>query len=444
MKVLDSIHEDGAKLIEISPESVADLQAEQPGIRIVPEVFYYPARAPRAKVAIAPKVAAARATVSIDLTIVSDPSGSPIAGAKVVAFTDFASKSGLEGVSDAKGRVSLAFGKASVRLERLYVYSESGFWNLLETDVKIRPGMQVALRPLDLTYTDCLRYFYTNVALSDGKGVKVGVIDTGVGPHKDLSVLAGENLVLGEDSAVWTDNGAGHGTHVAGIIAAKGSLPDGVRGIAPGVDLYSYRVFGKGEEGASNFAISKAIDRAVADGCHLINMSLGGGPFDEATHSAITDARAKGSVVIVAAGNDSRNPVSFPANDALSLAVSALGRKGTFPAQTVEEGDIDPPPGTDSKNFIASFSNVGPEIVLTGPGVGIISTFPQNRYAVMDGTSMACPAVIGAAARLLATKPDILNATPDQSRSDAIVQLILGGAKTFGFPATLEGRGMIL
>jgi subtilisin len=169
--------------------------------------------------------------------------------------------------------------------------------------------------------------------------------------------------------------------------------------------LRSYRVFGKGAEGASNFSIAKAIDRAVADGCDLINMSLGGGPRDEATHSAIADARAKGALVIVAAGNDGRQPISFPAADSLSLAVSALGRQGTFPDGTTELGDVAPPFGKDKKNFIAAFSNIGPELVLTGPGVGIISTFPGDKYAVLDGTSMACPAVTGAAAKLLSTQP---------------------------------------
>lgn len=253
----------------------------------------------------------------------------------------------------------------------------------------------------------------------------------------------GENTVTGENAGDFTDNGEGHGTHVAGIIAARGGPPDGIRGVAPGVTLRSYRVFGKGAEGASNFAIAKAIDHAVADGCDLINMSLGGGPKDEATHSAIADARAKGSLVIVAAGNDGRQPVSFPASDSLTLAVSALGRQGTFPDDTTETGDVSPPPGKDKKNFIAEFSNVGPEILLTGPGVGIISTFPGNTFAVLDGTSMACPAVTGAAARLLSTQPDLLAQTRDASRSDAMAQAVLNAAKTLGFPATLEGRGLI-
>jgi subtilisin len=202
------------------------------------------------------------------------------------------------------------------------------------------------------------------------------------------------------------------------------------------------RVFGKNAEGASNFSIAKAVDRAVKDGCHLINMSLGGGPQDEATHSAIADARAAGTLVFAANGNDDRAPVSFPAADSLALAVSALGRKGTFPSGTTETGDVASPFGKDKKNFIAAFSNVGPETDITGPGVGIISTFPGG-YAVLDGTSMACPAVTGAAAKLLATKPEILKMNPDQARSDAMASAVLQAAKSLGFPATFEGQGLI-
>jgi subtilisin family serine protease len=441
MRVIDSVQSNGAKLVEMSPDSVADLQAEQPGIRIVPVVYYYPAKAPRPKPAAAPK--AATAALRINLTIVSKASGDPISGANVVAFTDFANRTGVEGTTDAKGVVSLALGSANKKVERLYVYSESGFWNALKQGITVKSGTKIELLPIDLLYRDCLRYFYADAAPTAGQGVTVGVLDTGVGPHRDLTVSGGENTVTGENAGDFTDNGEGHGTHVAGIIAARGGPPDGIRGVAPGVTLRSYRVFGKGAEGASNFAIAKAIDHAVADGCDLINMSLGGGPKDEATHSAIADARAKGSLVIVAAGNDGRQPVSFPASDSLTLAVSALGRQGTFPDDTTETGNVSPPPGKDKKNFIAEFSNVGPEILLTGPGVGIISTFPGNTFAVLDGTSMACPAVTGAAARLLSTQPDLLAQTRDASRSDAMAQAVLNAAKTLGFPATLEGRGLI-
>ena len=84
-------------------------------------------------------------------------------------------------------------------------------------------------------------------------------------------------------------------------------MPSGLRGLAPGTTLFSYRVFNLGE-GASNFSIIKAIDRAMEAGCDLVNMSLGGGPRDAATKAAISDAYLAGTVSIVAAGNDGRRP----------------------------------------------------------------------------------------------------------------------------------------
>ena len=75
--------------------------------------------------------------------------------------------------------------------------------------------------------------------------------------------------------------------------------------------------------------------------------------------------------------------------------------------------------------------------------MGVISTVPQDLWAVMDGTSMACPAVTGAAAKLLATKPAILAMTRDEARSDAMAKAIFAAAVSLGFPATLQGQGRI-
>lgn len=442
MKVLASVHENGAKLVQMSPEDVSNLRAEQPGLRVVPEVFYHTARAPRPELAAAPKAAGTTAAVKINISVVSKADGKPIANAKVVAFTDFDARTGAGGKTNNKGIAGLALGAASKKVERLYVYCEGGFWNFMMEGVTLKTGTKVEMLPIDLTFTDSLRHFHGTSPLTAGKSVKVGVIDTGVGPHQDLTVDGGENTVVGENPNEFEDNGAGHGTHVAGIIAARGTPPTGVRGIAPAVILRSYRVFGKGSDRASNFSISKAIDRAVADGCDLINMSLGGGPQDEATHSAMADARAKGTLVIVATGNDGRQPVSFPAADSLALAVTAMGRKGTFPDNTTQFGDIDKPLGKDKKNFVAGFSNIGSEVDLTGPGVGVISTVPGNKYAVMDGTSMACPAATGAAAKLLAGNL-VMSQPRDQARSDAMAKIVLDAAKSLGFPATLQGQGLI-
>ena len=121
--------------------------------------------------------------------------------------------------------------------------------------------------------------------------------------------------------------------------------------------------------------------------------------------------------------------------------MSALGRKGTFPSGALEAGDVKGPYGRNRLNFVAAFSNIGPEIDLIGPGVGILSTVPGG-YAPMSGTSMACPAVTGAAARLLSTLPDILGMPRDEARSEAMAQALLQSGRSLGFEATYEGHGL--
>ncbi|HEX8771232.1 MAG TPA: S8 family serine peptidase, partial [Acidimicrobiales bacterium] len=373
VRVLDSIGPEGAKLIEATSEAVMALRRVQPGLRVVPVRYYFPAVARRVvDVSAAPKAPGS----PVNLEIVSATDGAPVVGAFVVAFVDFARNSGDQGVTDANGKVALALGGPDTKLDRLYVYPLEGYWSRLEQGLVATDGTKVEVQPLDLGYTDGLRHYYGNAADDAGSGVIVAVIDTGVDEHPDLTVSGGVNTVPGEDPNDYGDNGQHHGTHVAGIIAAHGDPPSGIRGVAPGVTLRAYRVFGRGSGQGSSFAIAKAIDTAVADGCDLINMSLGGGQHDDTLKAAVEEARMSGSVCIIAAGNGDRAPVAFPASDAMALAVSALGRTGTFPEGVAETDDVADPHGTDPADFIAAFSNVGPEIDLTGPGVGIISTVP--------------------------------------------------------------------
>jgi subtilisin len=201
-------------------------------------------------------------------------------------------------------------------------------------------------------------------------------------------------------------------------------------------------VFARGSGSASSFAIAKAIDQAVLDKCDLLNMSLGGGDADPVLTAAVNDARDAGSLCIIASGNGGRQPVSFPASVETCLAVGAMGRKGTFPASAAESEDVASPYGTDKKNFVAGFSNIGPEVDLIGPGVAIISTVPTG-YTEISGTSMACPAEVGASAKALAGSA-VLKKKRDRARSDAMVTAILATAKPLGFGPTFEGHGILL
>jgi len=230
---------------------------------------------------------------------------------------------GAEAFTNSTGDATLAFAARPGVLERLYAFADRGFWSALRLSIPTSAAMQLDLTPIDLSQVHPLRHYFGEPALTQGSGVNVGVIDTGSGPHPDLVITNGFNAVTGEVPTQFGDNGDLHGTHVAGIIGSRGSAPNGVRGIAPGVTLFSYRVFPKGSN-ASNFDIANAIDKAREQGCDLINLSLGrpaGGtaPDEPLVRVALEDARAAGMLAIAAAGNDFRRGVSFPAADDLCI-----------------------------------------------------------------------------------------------------------------------------
>src|SRR5262245_55436901 len=242
-KVLDSIREDGAKLVEMTTDTAKDLQASQPGLRIVPVVYYEPAVI---RYAVETRVAARTTTAAkTEVTVTSARADKPVRGATVVAFTDFERRMGAQGVTNAQGIVRLPLARAAT-VERLYVYPKHSFWGTLRKNVSTRGGIEVRLTPVTLDFTDALRHYYGNAPDGAGQGVTVGIVDTGVGPHPDLVVAGGLNCVTGENPEDFGDNGEGHGSHVGGIVAARGTPPRGIRGIAPGSTLRSYRVFGKG------------------------------------------------------------------------------------------------------------------------------------------------------------------------------------------------------
>jgi subtilisin len=210
------------------------------------------------------------------------------------------------------------------------------------------------------------------------------------------------------------------------------------------VKLKSYRVFADGNL-APNFSIAKAIDKAVTDDkCDILNLSftLQSVGDDPAVRAALEDARAAGVLPIAAAGNDYRQPVGFPARDSMCIAVTALGRRDIIADGSIEVADVIAPYGSDANDFIAAFSNLGPEVDATAPGSGVVSTVPTG-YGVLSGTSMACPVVVGLAARLLSRDQQLLNMPRNPNRSAGLAQLLLSSAGSLGFAAELQGAGLV-
>lgn len=213
--------------------------------------------------------------------------------------------------------------------------------------------------------------------------VKVAVVDTGISnSHPDLSanLKGGVNFVLQKgrtNPSAWNDDN-GHGSHVAGIIAAANNSV-GVIGVAHSADLYAVKVLDRNGSGYLSDVIS-GIEWAMNNGMQVVNMSLGSSSDLQSMHDAVTAARNAGVTLVVAAGN-SGGAVSYPGAYPEVVAVSA----------------------TDSNNLLASFSSRGPEVDLAAPGVNIYSTYKGTGYATLSGTSMATPHVTGAAALILNT-----------------------------------------
>lgn len=213
-----------------------------------------------------------------------------------------------------------------------------------------------------------------------GSGVKVAVVDTGVSVHDDLAgtILAGYDATAAAGNG--RNDGHGHGTHVAGTIAATANNGRGVAGVAPNASIIPVKVLSDSGSGYTS-DVAEGIIWAADHGADIISMSLGGGAAS-AMQTAVEYAQSKGDLVVAAAGNSrqSGSPTSYPAAYAGVLGVAA----------------------TTSDDSIAYYSNQGSYVDIAAPGSSIMSTIPTNSYASWSGTSMATPHVSGVAALVLA------------------------------------------
>lgn len=442
VELLDEVAPRDTLLVALDPDQMVALLRVHPGLRIVPVTQLAPLWL-RSEALLAPlSIAGGAARIDFAVTVLSQADGRPLAGVQVNAFTDRRARRGVPGVTDQAGIATLSVPAGVAHFEVIEAYTGAGHWPAYARDVAVGPaGLSLRAAPIDMSTAGVAAHFGLQGGDADGAGVVVGVIDTGVSRHRDLVVAREMNVVRGEDPSDVSDF-LGHGTHVAGIIAGRGVPGQGMRGVAPGVTLHVYKVFGKRQERAESFSIAKAIRQAVDDGCDLINLSLGGEADMPEVLREILRARALGVVCLAASGNDDRAAVSYPARYSAVLAVAACGRRNTYPAGALQELAEVAPFGVDKDNYVAGFSNVGPEIGLTAPGVGIVSTYGR-QYAVQDGTSMACPLAAGALARAVAGNRRLLRMVRDQKRSDAIVKLALSTALPLGFGARFEGSGIL-
>ncbi len=225
-------------------------------------------------------------------------------------------------------------------------------------------------------------------AEEDASGVLVALLDTGVDASHE--VMAGRALTgfdflamapgapdvgnsADDDGDGDVDEMVGHGTFLAGIVAA----------VAPGAPILPVKVL-EGDGWGDVFSVAQGIAYAVENGAEVINLSIVTSEPSQTLSDAVASARAAGSVVIAAAGNDSAtDPGPFPAAYPDAVAVAA----------------------TNAEDEEAEFTNYGQFVELSAPGVAVVSCFPNGDYAIGEGTSISAAFVSGVAALVTAADP---------------------------------------
>lgn len=263
-----------------------------------------------------------------------------------------------------------------------------------------------------------------------GSGIVVAICDTGIDRnHTDLKdqIIGGHNFT-NEGSADDYQDLNGHGTHVAGTIAAQAN-ESGVVGVAPEAKLLICKVLNK--EGSGDYSsIINGIRFATNwrgknnERVRVINMSLGGPYNDPNLYKAILEASAAGIMVVVASGNEGNNEeepnqfeTSYPAlyNECITIAAC------------------------DEFKKLAYFSNEHLQVDFIAAGVGVTSTYPTNTYATLSGTSMATPHVAGALALVIAVGEKQFQRT---LTTQEIFGLLAKTSCSLGYKKSSEGNGL--
>ncbi|TMO60981.1 S8 family serine peptidase [Pseudoalteromonas aurantia] len=221
---------------------------------------------------------------------------------------------------------------------------------------------------------------------------KVCIMDTGYTlNHPDLpsTGITGNDGYGSNNTGNWYNDGNGHGTHVAGTIAAVGGNGQGVVGVNPSgqLGLHIVKVFNDQGRWAYGSDLIKAIEQCEAAGANVTSMSLGGSGSSTAERNAFQASYNRGVLHIAAAGNGGNSSLSYPASYDEVVSVAAV----------------------DSGERKASFSQYNSQVEIAGPGVGVNSTWNNNGYKSISGTSMATPHVSGVAALVWSHYPQCSN-----------------------------------
>jgi subtilisin len=318
-------------------------------------------------------------------------SGDIIPGQYIVALQSHAvaRSSSAQQIENAGEAILSRNGINETALEETYSGGSTGFVATLSAqqvaELQTDPAVQAIEPDRIIALSHCFQvaeprtitWNIEKVGYGDGRGKTAWVVDTGIDfEHQDLNVdkPRSRSFIEGNTNA---DDENGHGTHVAGVIGALNNN-FGVLGVASGANLVSLKVLDKDGVGRLSYVLQALayINQSAKKG-DVVNLSLGEDQVSEILDQQIKYTASLGIYLSIAAGNDAKPAIQF-----------SPGRANGTNIYTIS--------AVDSLNTFATFSNFGNDVIdFAAPGVRILSTFTDGRYARMSGTSMAAPHVAG-------------------------------------------------
>jgi subtilisin len=363
--------------------------------------------------------------------------------------------SASEGMTDRNGQVELSlYGFQPGQAQAVLAKPAKDYWDLVFRQVELRSDRPNIIR---------LRSFRETVphegargflgwghklmmqdqlqSSLDGQGVKIAIIDSGCdNTHPALQhITFGAEVTDGGQSLGWTLDPLGHGTHCAGILAARTDRDCPVRGFAPAAEVHIFKIV----PGGRFSDLIAALDQCIERDMDIVNLGVGADEISLLVEQKIHEAKQRGIACIAAAG-DVGGAVQYPASSPHALAVSAIGRQSEFPMESTHALTLTPIRMVDG-TFSPNFTCRGPEIAVCAPGVAVISTVPGGGLDAMDGTSMAAAHVTGLAAILLTNHPVLksgLGKDRSASRVDCLFDLIRQHCAVLPFGSERAGAGL--
>ncbi len=234
----------------------------------------------------------------------------------------------------------------------------------------------------------------------------IAIVDTGISTtHPDVALKVTERRNFTSANPDDSDDRHGHGTHCAGISAARTNNNVGIAGVCWGCSLVGAKVLDDGGSGQWSWVAAGIQWSADVRGMKIISMSLGGGANDPAVEAAVSYALGRNVLVIAAAGNNYGGSVIYPGALPTSLAVSS----------------------TDNRDQLSVFSSVGPAVDIAAPGTNVYSSYDNvsapNSYIYMSGTSMATPHVSGVAGLVSSINPNLTAAQIRAILEESVIDL---------------------